>query len=125
MASLPFHAFMFHNAEGQTRAGRYTWVPTATRTDLTETEIAEAASEYLATELADRLHHGTVEFSLTLQIADPSDPTSDANAKWPTDRTMITLGTLRLDRCADSSVVAEQGLFFDPVRLVDGITLSD
>jgi catalase len=48
-----------------------------------------------------------------------------ANALWPADRQQIKLGTLRLLRTADNSAVAEQGLFFDPVRLVDGITLSD
>jgi catalase len=125
LSYFPVHAFMFHNSNGQTCAGRYAWIPTATPRYLTDSEISEATPDYLAGELADRLVDGTVEFSLTLQIANPGDPTNDANAMWPADRPMITLGTLHLDRGSDNSAIAEQGLFFDPVRLVDGITLSD
>jgi catalase len=119
------NAFIFHDADDQTCAGRYTWMPTVSARFLSDTEIASASPDFLAIELAERLAVQAVEFTLVLQIANPTDATNDANATWPDDRSRITLGTLRLTRCADNSAVVEQGLFFDPVRLVDGITLSD
>lgn len=125
LSYYPVHAFMFHNADGETRAGRYTWMPRASTRFLSEAEIAAADPGYLATELSDRIATAVVEFVLVLQLADPGDPTNDANAMWPADRRRIELGTLRLSALPNDSAVVEQGLFFDPVRLVDGVTLSD
>ncbi len=118
-------AFIFHDALGTARAGRYTWVPEAGVQKLDEVETAKVGPNYLADELALRLATEPVVFTLQLAIAEPGDITNDANAQWPADRRQVQLGTLRLDRLVVKSEVAEEGLFFDPVRLVDGISLSD
>ena len=60
-----------------------------------------------------------------LVLAEEGDRSDDANDQWPDDRRRIKLGTLRLTDIVPNSIVAEQGLFFDPLRLVDGITASD
>jgi catalase len=121
----PVNAFLFHDVSGATKAGRYTFEPTEGVRLLTDDEIASVGQDYLADELARRLDADAVVFSLMLTIAEPGDPTDDANAQWPADRRQIELGRLRLQRLADDSETAQEGLFFDPVRLVDGISLSD
>ena len=92
---------------------------------LDDAGIAASGPDFLAEELATRLSAGPVSFVLELQIAEPSDVTDDANAQWVAERRRVELGTLHLTDLVADSVYAEQGLFFDPVRLVDGITLSD
>lgn len=117
--------FRFHAADGTTRVGRYTWVPEAGAHLLSEDEAASAAPDFLADELAVRLGDDSVVFDLMLVLAEAGDRSDDANDQWPADRQTIRLGTLRLTDIVPNSIVAEQGLFFDPLRLVDGITASD
>jgi catalase len=119
------NAFVFHNADGVARPGRYVWRPSAGIALLDDTEVARADRDYLSAELADRLRGSTVDFHLDVVLADPGDVTDDANAHWPADRRTVTMGTLQLSGVAADSDLAQQGLFFDPVRLVDGITTSD
>jgi catalase len=97
----------------------------AGRQVLSREEIAAKSDDFLTEELRTRLTRGVVSFVLELQVGEPGDVTDDANAQWPADRRTVELGTLHLTHLVPDSVYAEQGLFFDPVRLVDGITLSD
>jgi catalase len=121
----PVHAFRFQAADGTENTGRYVWAPVAGHQLLTEREAAVRSDDFLTEELHERLRDGAVSFVLELQISEPGDVTDDANAQWPADRRVIELGTLHLTRMVPESEYAEQGLFFDPVRLIDGITLSD
>jgi catalase len=127
-ATLPYYvvnAFRFHNSGGTTRVGRYTWVPGAGTELLGADGVASAGPDFLAEELADRLAGDSVVFSLMLVLAQDGDRSDDANDQWPADRQQVKLGSLRLTDVVPHSLVAEQGLFFDPMRLVDGITASD
>jgi catalase len=121
----PVNAFRFQAPDGTESVGRYVWVPVAGQKLLDDEGVAASGADFLAEELAARLSTGTVSFVLELQIAEPGDVTDDANAQWPLTRRRAELGTLHLTDLVVDSVYAEQGLFFDPVRLVDGITLSD
>ncbi len=121
----PVNAFRFQASDGNECVGRYVWNPVAGHQLLTEDQVARQADDFLADELGKRLADGPVSFVLELQIAGPGDVSDDANAQWPADRRRVELGTLHLTQLMPDSVYAEQGLFFDPVRLLDGITLSD
>ncbi len=121
----PVNAFLFQSAEGTERAGRYVWNPVAGQQLLREDQVASQPDDFLTDELRTRLTGGPVSFVLELQLGEPGDVTDDANAQWPDDRRRVELGTMHLTDLVPDSVYAEQGLFFDPVRLVDGITLSD
>ena len=121
----PVNAFCFQDADGVERVGRYEWVPVAGLKLLDDDQVANQGPDFLAKELAVRLASGAVSFVLELQIAESGDVTDDANAAWPAERRRVELGTMHLTHLVPDSVYAEQGLFFDPVRLLDGITLSD
>jgi catalase len=125
LSYYPVNAFRFHDAADDITVGRYTWVPVAGHHYLSAEQAAASSPDYLASELATRLHDGPVSFVLLLQIAEDGDVTDDANAHWPSERRVAELGTLHLTSLSEDSDTAEQGLFFDPVRLVDGISLSD
>lgn len=121
----PVNAFVFKAADGTVTTGRYRWEPVAGRQYLTAEDAAVATTDYLTEELAARLEGGPISFVLTLQIAEPGDVTNDANAHWPSERPQLELGVLHLTSFSEDSETTEVGLFFDPVRLVDGISLSD
>lgn len=125
LSYFPVNAFLFHTADGRTSAGRYGWTPVAGHHLLSPTEAATVSADYLTEEIAARTADGPIGFVLSLQIADDGDVTDDANAHWPDHRRRVELGMLTLSGVSTDSERAEQGLFFDPVRLVDGISLSD
>ncbi|WP_426593810.1 catalase family peroxidase [Cellulomonas sp. McL0617] len=122
---FPVNAFRFHAQDGTETTGRYIWTPVAGHHVLTDAEAATKSDNFLTDELRTRLQSEAVSFVLELQVAEPGDITDDANAQWPQTRRRVKLGTLHLTDLVPESAAAEQGLFFDPVRLVDGITLSD
>jgi len=66
-----------------------------------------------------------VEFRLQVQIAGPTDSTSDATLVWPDDRRKVVLGTIRLTSVDSKSAETEKGLTYDPTHSTVGIELSD
>lgn len=120
----PVNAFRFHAADDTVTIGRYRWSPVAGHHYLTDEAAAASSPDYLADELRSRLQDGPVAFALSLQVADEGDISDDANAHWPDERRRVELGRLELTALSPDSERSEQGLFFDPVRLVDGISLS-
>jgi catalase len=125
LAYYVVNAFRFHSADDTIRVGRYTWVPEAGTQLLDADAVASAGLDFLSQELADRLTRDSVVFDLMVQLAEDGDRSDDANDQWPAERQWVKFGTLRVTDAVADSLVAEQGLFFDPMRLVDGITASD
>jgi catalase len=119
------HAFQWIAADGSERSVRYTWVPAAGEQWLGGGDAKKRGRDYLQQEVAERLAREPIRFTLQVQIAAPGDPTHDATAVWPEDRERIEVGTLEL---TDLETGREQGgdvLVFDPIRVIDGIELSD
>jgi catalase len=125
LAYYAVNAFRFENAAGVVRLGRYTWEPDEGNQYVAEAEVPNLSFDFLAEELEHRLSTRVATFALTLSIAAEGDVTDNANSQWPSDRLKVTLGTLTLRSAAPDSDVAGRGLFFDPVRLIDGIGLSE
>jgi catalase len=118
------NAFRFTNADGDQCIGRYAWEPATGRQLLSPEESQRAGDDYLTDELRNRLSDEEVAFSLNLTIAEDGDVSDDATIQWPRSRRIVELGTLRVRSLAEASAITEDGLLFDPTRLVDGITLS-
>jgi catalase len=119
------HAFLFTASDGSTRYGRYHWVPDAGELWLTPDGASKLEPQFLLAELAARLAKGPVTFTLTLQIANPGDPTHDATILWPADRKVVKLGRLTLTEISPTGAADERKLIFDPTHITDGISLSD
>jgi catalase len=118
------HAFRFTSADGESRFGRYRWIPDAGEEFLTPEQAGKRNHDFLLEELTARLGKGPVSFRLNLQIAERGDPTDDATALWPVDRARVELGRLQIDAISPTSAADERGLVFDPTNLTDGIELS-
>jgi catalase len=59
---------------------------------------------------------------LEVQIAAPDDDPHDPSNDWPEDRERVTVGTLEVTAIDDE---ADDGIVYDPMRLVDGIEASE
>ena len=124
-AQFGVNAFRFTNQAGTSRTGRYWIVPVAGSAHLAPADAAARPARFLFDELVERLSRGPVEFRLLVQLAADGDPVHDGSLTWPADRPQVELGTLSATRAVTDSVAAERQLIFDPIRLVDGIELSE
>jgi catalase len=119
------NSFIFVNARGQRHATRSQIIPLAGEQHLDPAVAAAKGADFLFDELRSRISRAPVEFRLQVQIAGPTDPTSDATLVWPDDRKKVVLGTIQLTSFDPKSAETEKGLTYDPTHLTDGIELSD
>ncbi|HEY0257735.1 MAG TPA: catalase family peroxidase [Candidatus Methylacidiphilales bacterium] len=119
------NAFRFINAAGDVKLGRYFIRPVAGEHYLTPETASTQPPDYLSEEIVARLSTGAAQFRLMIQIAAPGDPTHDASLSWPSDRQEVEAGLLSITETVPDSATLQRSLIFDPVRLTDGIELSD
>ncbi len=119
---FPFHAYKWVAADGSERFVRYFWVPTVDEPDLTKAEVKERGRDYLFEELAARLEREPVRMRLEVQISGAGDDPHVPNALWADDGERVEVGTLAVTAIDPD---ADDGIVYDPLRLVDGIEPSD
>lgn len=124
-AYYAIHAFKWIDADGGERFVRYTWLPEAGDASISVGEAKELGRDYLQEEIGERLASGPARFTLQLQLAEEVDPTDDPTAAWPDDRETLEAGTLDLTGLETGRESGGELLVFDPVRVTDGIELSD
>ena len=119
------HAFRFIAADGTSCFGRYRWVPEAGEAYLNPDQSAKLDPNFLQAELKSRVAKGPASFRLMLQIGDPTDPTNDATVIWPAERRQVELGRLQIETVSPTSAADERQLIFDPLKVTDGIEVTD
>jgi catalase len=119
------HAFGFVAANSVVRYGRYHLEPRADEASISDEEAAAQAPDYLRDELRQRLENGPASFELQVQLAGEGDPLDDSTALWPEDREVVSLGRLEVTALAYDRDIEGDVLVFDPVRVLDGIRLTD
>ena len=117
-----FHAFRWLDGEGGERFVRYFWHPTVDEPDCSRDEAKRRGRDYLFEELRERLAREPVRMRLEVQIAAEGDDPDDPSDEWPDDRERVTVGTLEVTAIDDE---ADDGIVYDPMRLVDGIEASN
>lgn len=116
------HAFKWIDADGGERYVRYSWVPEANEPPLSPEEARRRGADYLQEDIAARL---PVRFTLELQVAGPGDKVDDPTSVWPEKRETVAAGTLELTELETGREQGGDVLVFDPVRVTDGIELSE
>ncbi|WP_224369615.1 catalase family peroxidase [Hyalangium versicolor] len=118
------HAYHLVDAQGQRRAFRYRWEPSAGVATLPPAEARQRPAQYLLDEIRERVTRERVSWNLVFQLANPGDATHDATRPWPENRQKVAAGQLTLDTLYEDQ--RESELFvFDPTGVVPGIELSD
>jgi catalase len=118
------HAFKWVDADGGECYVRYRWLPQATEPPLSSDDARSRGADYLQEDIRTRLADG-VRFTLELQIAAGGDKVDDPTAVWPDERETVDAGTLELTELETGREQGGDVLVFDPVRVPDGIELSD
>ena len=119
------HSFKLVDAAGEGTWVRYRWRPEAGEALIPDDEARERGRDYLREELAERLRGGPAGFELLFQIAAEGDPIDDPTAIWPEDRELVGAGRLEITEIVDDPESGDHIEVFDPIRIVDGIELSD
>lgn len=118
------NAFMLVNKAGERQAVRYVMSPEQV-VHLDAAEAAKRPPDFLLAELPERLARGPVTFRLKAQLAAAGDATNDPSKPWPSDRKVVDLGVLTLDKAVPNSLEAQKKLLFLPGQVTDGIEASD
>lgn len=119
------NAFIFVNAKGVKQPGRYQIVPVDGKKYLDSAAAAKTPPNFLMDEIAKHVAKQPVQYKLTVQLANPGDPTSDGSIVWPDDRRIVELGTISITTVAPNNAALQKSLAFNPIYLTNGITLSD
>ena len=125
MAYYAIHAFRWVDGGGGARHVRYRWVPQAGVATLAGKEAKARGRDYLQQEIAERVAREPVRFTLELQIAAAGDKVDDPTVPWRADRETLDGGTLQLSGLDTEREKDGDVLVFDPVRVIDGIELTD
>jgi catalase len=116
-----FHAYKWVDANGGGRFVRYRWLPTVDEPPISKDEAKERGRDWLFDEMAQRLAREPVRMELEVQIAAGNDNPDDPSDEWPAERERVIVGTLEVTGVDGD---ADDGIVFDPMRLVDGIEPS-
>ena len=119
----PIHAYGWLAADGARSWVRYVLAPLATRDDRLATKFE--GRDRLVEEMAARLDRGTVRFDLRVTVAGDGDDPHDPMSVWK-GASEFSAGIVEVASAAPDPEADDGGpVVFDPVRIVDGITLSE
>ena len=117
-------AFMFTNAQGVSRHGRFRIRPEAGTEYLSDHEAAAKSKDFLFDEIRERLAKEPAKLGVFVQMAEPGDDVADASVTWPDSRTEIPFGTITLTARVDDQEPQRRKIIFDPLPGIDGIDSS-
>ncbi len=119
---FPIHAYGWLAADGALSWVRYRFVPQATAADRLDQEFT--GRERLREEMEARLAHGAVRFDLWVTVAAPGDDPHDPMSVWKGARDFVA-GTVEVTATLPDPEAGGGLEVFDPVRVIDGLTLSE
>ena len=119
----PIHAYGWLAGDGARSWVRYVLTPLATRDDRLAAKFE--GRDRLAEEMTARLDRGPVRFDLRVTVAGDGDDPHDPMSVWKGARE-LSAGIVEVTSAAPDPEADGGGpVVFDPVRVVDGITLSE
>ncbi len=116
------HTFVVVGDDGARRHVRFAWQPVAGVCPLDDP--LTAATDFLSTEMRQRLKVAPARFELKMTIGDEGDAFDDPTKAWPVTRRAVMMGSLYLDRVADDQIDQCERLSYNPMRLTTGIEAS-
>jgi catalase len=119
------NAFRFVDAQGESRAVRWSMHADQPARDVTPAELAKLGPDFLEQDLRQRLGQGPQHWHLMVMLAAAGDPTNDATKAWPADREQVDVGTLTIEQAQAEADGPCRDLNYDPLILPAGIRPSD
>jgi catalase len=118
-------AFKLVDADGNATNIRYRIVPDLGVETLDSEALKEKDVNYLQKEIEARLQEGPVTFRLVAQIAEAGDIVDDATVHWPETRSLVELGSVKLESIVKDQAKEQKYIIFDPIPRVKGVEPSD
>lgn len=122
------NAFRFIDADGASRAVRWSLQPEAAFSELDRSRFDALNArdpDFLFNDLRTRLAREPQRWHLVVTLAAPGDRTDNATVRWPETRERIDVGTLVIERAVPESSGPCRDVTFDPLVLPPGIAASD
>jgi len=118
-------AFRFVNAAGDSVPVRWSLVPIEPFLPENPVQSRSKDKDYLFEALISQVSAHPLQWHLLVTIGQPGDPTDDATRPWPSARTVIDAGTVRIDQVASEAKGRCTDVNYDPTVLPSGIEASD
>lgn len=122
------NSFLFTNADGQTHAVRWSFVPSEQSKDLVPETLDPSKphpDNFLASDLTRRLQTAPQRWNMVVTVAGPDDQTADPSKAWPDGRQQVDVGTLVVRAAEPEADGPCRDINFDPTVLPDGMHVSD
>jgi catalase len=119
------NSFVFVNAQGQEQAVRWSFKPAATPVTVSPEELKQRDPDFLAKDITERVGKAPQRWAMTVELANPGDPTADPSKAWPQDRRSVEAGTLSVTKIEPEADGACRDINFDPTVLPAGMRTSD
>lgn len=118
------NAFEASNGKGERQLLRWQFVPEAGVLGLTEEQLKDLPTDFLADELRQRVAQAPVGFDFKLQLAEKGDDPLDATVAWPDSRRQVSAGRLVITQVEAALGGACDRLTFNPLVTPKGLTPS-
>ena len=119
------NAYKLVSEDGKETYIRYRVLPVAEEVHLSEEDLKDKGPDFLYEEIHTRLGQEPITFRLYAQTAEEGDLTDDVTVPWPNNRSLVELGTLKLDAVASDNEQQQRKIIFDTLPRVKGIEPSD
>lgn len=119
------NAFIFTDGSGADHAVRWSLLPAAQATPITQEELAKRGPDFLEQEISERVRSGPQRWRMVVTVATPGDQTADPSKAWPADRRTVEVGTLIVQRIEAEADGPCRDINFDPTVLPAGMRTSD
>jgi catalase len=119
------NAFTFVDPSGGEHAVRWSLLPEAQVSPMTQSDLAKLGPDHLAQDITERVAKAPQRWTMTVTVAEPGDPTADPSKPWPAERRTVTVGTLIVQQIEDERDGPCRDINFDPTILPNGIRVSN
>ncbi len=119
------NSFIFVDNSGGEHPVRWSLLPAAQPVAVPPDELAKRGADFLEQEIAERVGGGPARWTMTVTVANPSDPTADPSQPWPQDRRTVEVGTLTVEKIEAERDGPCRDINFDPAVLPSGMRTSD
>ncbi len=118
-------SFKFTKKNGTSHFIRYQFVPEDGERLLTQDQFNLAGSQYLQTEIKQRVASKTIRFKMYAEIAQDGDNIENPSIAYPAGREKILLGYIEIKTLTSNTTAEDKALSFSPTNIPDGIETAD
>ncbi|AZG71312.1 catalase family peroxidase [Shewanella livingstonensis] len=120
------NSFLFTTPNNDVVAGRWIFEPVDGVVNLSQTQLAELADDFLKDELLTRIKDKPAVWNLFIKLAEKDDEINDPTVLWPETRQRLLVGQVFINGERDTELTTQEcgkGIF-NPVLLPKGIAPS-